>query len=35
MLPHNNFFVYGPMIMTFSTGMELEVFYTMVTKNPS
>ena len=32
MVPHN-FIVIGPMIMKFGTGIKLDVFYTMVTKN--
>ena len=31
--PHHNFVVIVPMIMKFGTGVKLEVFYTMVTKN--
>ena len=31
--PHYNFVVIAPMIMKFSTGIKLDVFYTMVTKN--
>ena len=31
--PHHNFVVIAPMIMTFGTGVKLDVFYTMVTKN--
>ena len=31
--PHHNFVVIVPMIMKFSTGVKLDVFYTMVTKN--
>ena len=30
---HHNFVVIAPMIMKFATGVELDVFYTMVTKN--
>ena len=30
--PHHNFVVIAPMIITFSTGVKLDVFYTMVTK---
>ena len=31
--PHHNFVVITPMIMKFGTGMDLDVFYTMATKN--
>ena len=31
--PHHNFVVTAPMIMKFGTGVKLDVFYTMVTKN--
>ena len=31
--PHHNFVVIAPMIMKFGTGVKLDVFYTMVTKN--
>ena len=31
--PHHNFVVLASMIMKFSTGVKLDVFYTMVTKN--
>ena len=31
--PHHNFAVIGTMIMKFGTGVKLDVFYTMVTKN--
>ena len=31
--PHHNFVVVAPMIMKFGTGVKLDVFYTMVTKN--
>ena len=31
--PHHNFVVVAPMIMEFGTGVTLDVFYTMVTKN--
>ena len=30
--PHHNFVVIAPMIMKFGTGVKLDVFYTMVTK---
>ena len=30
--PHHNFNVVAPMIMKFSTGVKLDVFYTMVIK---
>ena len=30
--PHHNFVDIAPMIMKFGTGVELDVFYTMVTK---
>ena len=30
--PHHNFVVIAPMIMTFGTGVKLDVFYKMVTK---
>ena len=30
--PHHNFVVIAPMIMKFGTGVNLDVFYTMVTK---
>ena len=33
MTVHHNFVVIAPMIMKFGTGMKLNVFYTMVTKN--
>ena len=32
MRTHHNFIVVVPMIMTFGTGVKLDVFYTMVTK---
>ena len=32
-MPHHNFVVIAPMIMKFGTGVKLDVFYTMVTKN--
>ena len=31
--PHHNFVVIAPMIMKFGTGVQLDLFYTMVTKN--
>ena len=31
--PNHNFVVIAPVIMKFGTGVKLEVFYTMVTKN--
>ena len=31
--PHHNFVVIALMIMKFGTGVKLNVFYTMVTKN--
>ena len=31
--PHHNFVVIAPMIMKFGTGVKLDVFYIMVTKN--
>ena len=31
--PHYNFVVKAPMIMKLGTGVKLDVFYTMVTKN--
>ena len=31
--PHHNFVVIALMIMKFSTGIKLDVFFTMVTKN--
>ena len=31
-VPHHNFVVIVLMIMTFGTGIKLDVFYTMVTK---
>ena len=31
--PHRNFVVIAPMIMKFGTGVKLDVFYTMITKN--
>ena len=31
--PNHNFVVIAPMIMNFGTGVKLDVFYTMVTKN--
>ena len=31
--PHHNFVVIAPMIMKFGTGIKLDVFNTMVTKN--
>ena len=31
--PLHNFVVIAPMIMKFGTGVKLDVFYTMVTKN--
>ena len=30
--PHHNFVVIAPMIMKFGTGVKLDAFYTMVTK---
>ena len=30
--PHHNFVVIAPMIIKFGTGVTLDVFYTMVTK---
>ena len=30
--PHHNFVVIAPMIMKFGTGIQLDVFYTMVTE---
>ena len=30
--PHHNFVVIAPMIMKLGTGVNLDVFYTMVTK---
>ena len=30
---HHNFVVIAPMIMKFGTGVKLDVFHTMVTKN--
>ena len=30
--PHHNFVVVAPMIMKFGTGVKLDVFYTMETK---
>ena len=30
--PHHNFVVIVPMIMKFSKGIKLDVFYTMITK---
>ena len=30
--PHHNFVVIAPMIMKFGTGVKLDVFYTMITK---
>ena len=32
-VPHQNFAVIAPMIMKFGTGVKLDVFYTVVTKN--
>ena len=32
-VPHHNFVVIALMIMKFSTGVKLDVFYTMITKN--
>ena len=32
-VPHHNFVVIAPMIIKFGTGVKLDVFYTMVTKN--
>ena len=32
-VPHLNFVVFDPMIMKFGTGVKLDVFYTMETKN--
>ena len=32
-VPHHNFVVIASIIMKFSTGVKLDVFYTMVTKN--
>ena len=31
--PHYNFVVIAPMIIKFGTGVKLDVFYTMVTKD--
>ena len=31
--PHHNFVVIAQIIMKFGTGVKLDVFYTMVTKN--
>ena len=31
--PHHNFVVIAPMIIKFGTGVKLDVFYTMATKN--
>ena len=31
--PYHNFVVIAPIIMKFGTGVKLDVFYTMVTKN--
>ena len=31
--PHHNYVAIAPMIMKFGTGVKLNVFYTMVTKN--
>ena len=31
--PHHNFVVIAPMIIKFGTGVKLDVFYTIVTKN--
>ena len=31
--PYHNFVVIAPMITKFGTGVKLDVFYTMVTKN--
>ena len=31
--PHHNFVVVAPIIMKFGTGVKLDVFYTMATKN--
>ena len=31
--PHHNFIVIAPMTMKYGTGVKLDVFYTMVTKN--
>ena len=31
--PHHHFVVIAPMIMKFGTGVNLDVFYTMVAKN--
>ena len=31
--PHHNFVVIAPMIMKLGTGIKLDIFYTMVTKN--
>ena len=31
--PHHNFVVIAPMITNFDTGIKLDVFYKMVTKN--
>ena len=33
MSPHHNFAVIVPMIMKLGTGVKLDVFYTMVTKD--
>ena len=30
---HHNFVVIAPMIMKFGTGVKLDLFYTMITKN--
>ena len=32
-VPHHNFVVVALMIMKFGTGIQFDVFYTMVTKN--
>ena len=31
--PHHNFVIIALMVMKFGTGIKLDVFYTMVTKN--
>ena len=31
--PHHNFVVFAQMIIRFGTGVKLDIFYTMVTKN--
>ena len=32
-VPHRNFVVIAPMIMKFDTGVKLDVFHTIMTKN--